>query len=52
VTIPVTLRQATRNSSETAEREVWVTSHPAWSSKSLVNREPCLAHGTAATVTP
>lgn len=47
-----TVRHATRNSSATATREVWVASHAAVSSKARVNPAPCLAQGTAAATTP
>ena len=44
--------QTTRISSATAVFDVFTVSHTSWSSGVLVNRESCLASGTAATTTP
>ena len=44
--------QTTRISSATAVFDVFTVSHTSWSSGALVNRESCLASGTAATTTP
>ena len=50
--IAPTVRHATRISSATADLLVLTASHAAWSSNARVNRESCLAHGTAQTTTP
>jgi len=51
-TIDPTVRQAMRSSSSTAEREQCAASQAQWSSKAVVWRARCLAHGKATTVTP
>jgi hypothetical protein len=50
--IPPTLRHAIRISSATAVFEQLTASQQTWSSNARVNRQPCLAHGTAQTTTP
>jgi hypothetical protein len=47
-----TLRHATRINSATAVFDVFTASQLTWSSNERVNRDPCRAHGTAATTTP
>ena len=51
-TIPVTARQVVRSSCATVEAAARAASHAAVSSNATVNREACLAHGTAITVGP
>jgi hypothetical protein len=50
--MPDTDRHAMRSSTATTDRVAWQTSQAVVSSNAVVNRDPGLAHGTAATTTP
>jgi hypothetical protein len=52
ITIADTVRQVIRARIARVESAMWQASHAAVSSKAVVNRDPCRAHATAATVTP
>ena len=47
-----TERQVIRSNAASTVNAAWQANHATVSSNALVNREPCRAHGTAATITP
>jgi hypothetical protein len=51
-TMPITARQVTCSSVATVDAALRAASHATVSSNAVMNREPCLAHGTAITVGP